>query len=123
MKPKTNWPIINRIINLFVIVSLIAVTVLYFCPIKYVQVWEHPGAYYSVYHQIAPEYYWILITSLILNLITIIFSILSFANKLPKKNIKLITIFYYSLIALCIIFAILSFVSGFIYSCNYPKAF
>ena len=98
MKSKTNWPIISRIINLFVIVSLIAVTVLYFCPIKYVQVWEHPGAYYSVYHQIAPEYYWILITSLILNLITIIFSILFFTNKLPKKNIKLITIFYYSLL-------------------------
>lgn len=121
MKSNINLKVINKALNYFVIISLLLATVLYFCPIKYVQVWEHPGSYYSVYQQINIEYYWILFTSMILNVITIILSILSLVNKTPEKNNKLYSIIYYSLFGLCIIFIILSFVSGFILSHNYPK--
>ena len=69
MKTKFNKLLIYRVTHIFVILILIVLTVLYVCPIKYVQVWEHPGEYYSVFQIINIEYYWILITSIILNIL------------------------------------------------------
>lgn len=113
----------NKIISAFTIFALISILVLYCCPLKYVQVWQHPGAYYSVLHMMEIEYYWILYTSVILNLVTIIFSIIILIIKFKKIGNKLnwIIYSYYFLIALCIIFTILTFIFAFVYSTNYPR--
>ncbi len=122
MKTKFNKLLIYRVTHIFVILILIVLTVLYVCPIKYVQVWEHPGEYYSVFQIINIEYYWILITSIILNILAIVFSILFIVSKESTKN-RLLKVMYYLLIGICLLFVVLTFIFSFVYSNNYPKTF
>ena len=111
---------------LFLQIVLIAIlllsTILYICPLKYVQIWEHPGVYYSVFQSINAQYQWILITSIVLNILYILCSCFSFVKF--RMNIK--TIFKFLNLAafvLCIIFVALTFIFAFVYSNNYPKTF
>ena len=111
---------------LFLQIVLIAIllisTILYICPLKYVQIWEHPGAYYSVFQSINGQYQWILITSICLNILYILYSCFSFA----KFRLDIKTIFRFinlTAFVLCIIFIALTFIFAFIYSNNYPKTF
>lgn len=117
-KGKLSWSFLQI---LFASLVLIA-TILYFCPLKYVQVLNHPGIYYSVFKAIDIEYQWILITSLVLNLFYILYSCFSFIKfkKNPKTNLKIIDSV---LFILCILFIILTFVFAFVYSQNYPKSY
>ncbi|GEM_PF-2464728 len=117
-KGKLSWSFLQI---LFASLVLIA-TILYFCPLKYVQVLNHPGIYYSVFKAIDIEYQWILITSLVLNLFYILYSYFSFIKfkKIPKTNLEIIDSV---LFILCILFIILNFVFAFVYSHNYPKSY
>lgn len=115
---KQHWLFLQII---FIAILLIS-TILYFCPLKYIQVWEHPGAYYSVFQSINGQYQWILITSIILNILYILYSCFSFVKfkKDIKTNFKFINL---AIFVLCIIFITLTFIFAFIYSNNYPKVF
>lgn len=109
-------------LQIVLIAILIISTILYICPLKYVQIWEHPGAYYSVFQSINGQYQWILITSICLNILYILYSCFSFV----KFRLDIKTIFRFINLAafvLCIIFIALTFIFAFIYSNNYPKTF
>ncbi len=115
---KRNWLFVQIILIAILLIS----TILYICPLKYVQVWEHPGAYYSVFQLINGQYQWILITSIGLNILYILYSCFSFVKF--RMDIK--TIFKFLSLAvfvLCVIFIALTFIFAFIYSNNYPKTF
>ncbi len=117
-KEKKHW----LLIQILSIMVLLISTILYICPLKYVQVWEHQGAYYSVFYLINVQYQWILITSIILNLFYILYSCCMFV-KISKETKVIFKVLHYVIFILCIIFISLTFVFAFIFSNNYPKAF
>lgn len=109
-------------LQIVLIFILFISTILYICPLKYIQIWEHPGAYYNVFQSINGQYQWILITSIVLNILYILYSCFSFVKfRMGEKTIfKFLNL---TLFILCITFIALTFVFGFIYSNNYPKTF
>lgn len=109
-------------LQIVLIFILLISTVLYICPLKYIQIWEHPGAYYNVFQSINGQYQWILITSIVLNILYILYSCFSFVKfRMGEKTIfKFLNL---TLFILCITFIALTFIFGFIYSNNYPKTF
>lgn len=109
-------------LQIVLIFILLISTVLYICPLKYIQIWEHPGAYYNVFQSINGQYQWILITSIVLNILYILYSCFSFVKfRMGEKTIfKFLNL---TLFTLCITFIALTFIFGFIYSNNYPKTF
>ena len=115
-KAKQHW----LFLQILLIAILFISTVLYICPLKYVQVWEHPGAYYNVFQSINGEYQWILITSICLNIVYVVYSCFSFM-KFRMNGKQTVRIFNLVLFVICIIFIILTFIFAFIYSNNYPK--
>lgn len=117
-KEKHRWLFL---LCLFITILLIA-TILYFCPLKYVQVWEHPGTYYSVFQSINYQYQWILITSIGFNILYIAFSLFSLAKFRIMSN-KRFKILIFTILILCIIFIVLTYIFAFKYSNHYPKYF
>lgn len=115
---KWQWLFLQIVLIFILFIS----TVLYICPLKYIQIWEHPGAYYNVFQSINGQYQWILITSIVLNILYILYSCFSFVKfRMGEKTIfKFLNL---TLFILCITFIALTFVFGFIYSNNYPKTF
>ena len=115
---KWQWLFLQIVLIFILFIS----TILYICPLKYIQIWEHPGAYYNVFQSINGQYQWILITSIVLNILYILYSCFSFVKfRMWKKTIfKFLNL---TLFILCITFIALTFVFGFIYSNNYPKTF
>lgn len=109
-------------LQIVLIFILLISTVLYICPLKYIQIWEHPGAYYNVFQSINGQYQWILITSIVLNILYILYSCFSFVKfRMGEKTIfKFLNL---TLFILCITFIVLTFIFAFIYSNNYPKTF
>lgn len=109
-------------LQIVLIFILLISTVLYICPLKYIQIWEHPGAYYNVFQSINGQYQWILITSIVLNILYILYSCFSFVKfRIGEKTIfKFLNL---TLFILCITFIVLTFIFAFIYSNNYPKTF
>lgn len=109
-------------LQIVLIFILLISTVLYICPLKYIQIWEHPGAYYNVFQSINGQYQWILITSIVLNILYILYSCFSFVKfRMGEKTIfKFLNL---TLFILCITFIALTFIFGFIYSNNYQKTF
>ena len=109
-------------LQIVLIFILFISTVLYICPLKYIQIWEHPGAYYNVFQSINGQYQWILITSIVLNILYILYSCFSFVKfRMGEKTIfKFLNL---TLFILCITFIALTFIFAFIYSNNYPKTF
>lgn len=109
-------------LQIVLIFILFISTVLYICPLKYIQIWEHPGAYYNVFQSINGQYQWILLTSIVLNILYILYSCFSFVKfRMGEKTIfKFLNL---TLFILCITFIALTFIFGFIYSNNYPKTF
>ena len=115
---KWQWIFLQIVLIFILFIS----TILYICPLKYIQIWEHPGAYYNVFQSINGQYQWILITSIVLNILYILYSCFSFVKfRMGEKTIfKFLNL---TLFILCITFIALTFVFGFIYSNNYPKTF
>lgn len=115
---KWQWLFLQIVLIFILFIS----TILYICPLKYIQIWEHPGAYYNVFQSINGQYQWILITSIVLNILYILYSCFSFVKfRMGEKTIfKFLNL---TLFILCITFIALTFVFGFIYSNNYPKTF
>ena len=115
---KWQWLFLQIVLIFILFIS----TILYIGPLKYIQIWEHPGAYYNVFQSINGQYQWILITSIVLNILYILYSCFSFVKfRMWKKTIfKFLNL---TLFILCITFIALTFVFGFIYSNNYPKTF
>ena len=115
---KWQWLFLQIVLIFILLIS----TILYFCPLKYIQIWEHPGAYYNVFQSINGQYQWILITSIVLNILYILYSCFSFVKfRMGKKTIfKFLNL---TLFILCITFIALTFIFAFIYSNNYPKTF
>ena len=115
---KWQWLFLQIVLIFILFIS----TILYICPLKYIQIWEHPGAYYNVFQSINGQYQWILITSIVLNILYILYSCFSFVKfRMWKKTIfKFLNL---TLFILCITFIALTFVFAFIYSNNYPKTF
>lgn len=109
-------------LQIVLIFILLISTVLYICPLKYIQIWKHPGAYYNVFQSINGQYQWILITSIVLNILYILYSCFSFVKfRMGEKTIfKFLNL---TLFILCITFIAFTFIFGFIYSNNYPKTF
>lgn len=115
---KWQWLFLQIVLIFILLIS----TILYFCPLKYIQIWEHPGAYYNVFQSINGQYQWILITSIVLNILYVLYSCFSFVKfriggKIIFKFLNL------TLFILCITFIALTFIFAFIYSNNYPKTF
>ena len=73
---KWQWLFLQIVLIFILFIS----TVLYICPLKYIQIWEHPGAYYNVFQSINGQYQWILITSIVLNILYILYSCFSFVK-------------------------------------------
>lgn len=115
---KWQWLFLQIVLIFILFIS----TILYICPLKYIQIWEHPGAYYNVFQSINGQYQWILITSIVLNILYILYSCFSFVKfRMWKKTIfKFLNL---TLFILCITFIALTFIFAFIYSNNYPKTF
>ncbi len=115
---KWQWLFLQIVLIFILLIS----TVLYICPLKYIQIWEHPGAYYNVFQSINGQYQWILITSIVLNILYILYSCFSFVKfRMGEKTIfKFLNL---TLFILCITFIALTFIFAFIYSNNYPKTF
>ena len=115
---KWQWLFLQIVLIFILFIS----TILYICPLKYIQIWEHPGAYYNVFQSINGQYQWILITSIVLNILYILYSCFSFVKfRMGEKTIfKFLNL---TLFILCITFIALTFVFAFIYSNNYPKTF
>lgn len=115
---KWQWLFLQIVLIFILFIS----TVLYICPLKYIQIWEHPGAYYNVFQSINGQYQWILITSIVLNILYILYSCFSFVKfRMGEKTIfKFLNL---TLFILCITFIALTFIFAFIYSNNYPKTF
>lgn len=112
---KWQWLFFQIVLIFILLIS----TILYICPLKYIQIWEHPGAYYNVFQSINGQYQRILITSIVLNILYSCFSFVKF--RMGEKTIfKFLNL---TLFILCITFIALTFVFGFIYSNNYPKTF
>ena len=109
-------------LQIALIFILLISTILYICPLKYIQIWEHPGAYYNVFQSINGQYQWILITSIVLNILYILYSCFFFVKfRMGEKTIfKFLNL---TLFILCITFIVLTFIFAFIYSNNYPKTF
>ena len=115
---KWQWLFLQIVLIFILYIS----PVLYICPLKYIQIWEHPGAYYNVFQSINGQYQWILITSIVLNILYILYSCFSFVKfRMGEKTIfKFLNL---TLFILCITFIALTFIFAFIYSNNYPKTF
>ena len=115
---KWQWLFLQIVLIFILFIS----TVLYICPLKYIQIWEHPGAYYNVFQSINGQYQWILITSIVLNILYILYSCFSFVKfRMGEKTIfKFLNL---TLFILCITFIALTFIFAFIYSNNSPKTF
>lgn len=115
---KWQWIFLQIVLIFILLIS----TILYICPLKYIQIWEHPGAYYNVFQSINGQYQWILITSIVLNILYILYSCFSFVKfRMGEKTIfKFLNL---TLFILCITFIALTFIFAFIYSNNYPKTF
>lgn len=115
---KWQWIFLQIVFNFILFIS----TILYIYPLKYIQIWEHPGAYYNVFQSINGQYQWILITSIVLNILYILYSCFSFVKfRMGEKTIfKFLNL---TLFILCITFIALTFIFAFIYSNNYPKNF
>lgn len=115
---KWQWLFLQIVLIFILFIS----TILYICPLKYIQIWEHPGAYYNVFQSINGQYQWILITSIVLNILYILYSCFSFVKfRMGEKTIfKFLNL---TLFILCITFIALTFIFAFIYSNNYPKTF
>ncbi len=115
---KWQWLFLQIVLIFILLIS----TILYICPLKYIQIWEHPGAYYNVFQSINGQYQWILITSIVLNILYILYSCFSFVKfRMGEKTIfKFLNL---TLFILCITFIALTFIFAFIYSNNYPKTF
>ena len=115
---KWQWLFLQIVLIFILFIS----TILYICPLKYIQIWEHPGAYYNVFQSINGQYQWILITSIVLNILYILYSCFSFVKfRMGEKTIfKFLNL---TLFILCITFLALTFIFAFIYSNNYPKTF
>ena len=115
---KWQWLFLQIVLIFILFIS----TILYICPLKYIQIWEHPGAYYNVFQSINGQYQWILITSIVLNILYILYSCFSFVKfRMEEKTIfKFLNL---TLFILCITFIALTFIFAFIYSNNYPKTF
>ncbi len=115
---KWQWIFLQIVLIFILFIS----TILYICPLKYIQIWEHPGAYYNVFQSINGQYQWILITSIVLNILYILYSCFSFVKfRMGEKTIfKFLNL---TLFILCITFIALTFIFAFIYSNNYPKTF
>lgn len=115
---KWQWLFLQIVLIFILFIS----TILYICPLKYIQIWEHPGAYYNVFQSINGQYQWILITSIVLNILYILYSCFSFVKfRIGEKTIfKFLNL---TLFILCITFIALTFIFAFIYSNNYPKTF
>ena len=112
---KWQWLFFQIVLIFILLIS----TILYICHLKYIQIWEHPGAYYNVFQSINGQYQRILITSIVLNILYSCFSFVKF--RMGEKTIfKFLNL---TLFILCITFIALTFVFGFIYSNNYPKTF
>ena len=115
---KWQWLFLQIVLIFILFIS----TILYICPLKYIQIWEHLGAYYNVFQSINGQYQWILITSIVLNILYILYSCFSFVKfRMGEKTIfKFLNL---TLFILCITFIALTFIFAFIYSNNYPKTF
>ena len=115
---KRHWIFLQIVLISILLIS----TILYICPLKYIQIWEHPGAYYNVFQSINGQYQWILIASIVLNILYILYSCFSFVKfRMGEKTIfKFLNL---TLFILCITFIALTFIFAFIYSNNYPKTF
>ena len=115
---KWQWLFLQIVLIFILLIS----TILYICTLKYIQIWEHPGAYYNVFQSINGQYQWILITSIVLNILYILYSCFSFVKfRMGEKTIfKFLNL---TLFILCITFIALTFIFAFIYSNNYPKTF
>ena len=115
---KWQWIFLQIVLIFILFIS----TILYICPLKYIQIWEHPGAYYNVFQSINGQYQWILIASIVLNILYILYSCFSFVKfRMGEKTIfKFLNL---TLFILCITFIALTFIFAFIYSNNYPKTF
>lgn len=120
-KPNLNIKRPYLFLQITLIIILFISTILYICPLKYVKVWEHPGAYYSVFQLINGQYQWILITSIILNILYILYSCFTFVKFITVS--KIFIFLNIIIFVLCIIFITLTFIFAFTYSNNYPKAF
>ena len=115
---KRHWIFLQIVLIFILFIS----TVLYICPLKYIQIWEHPGAYYNVFQSINGQYQWILIASIVLNILYILYSCFPFV-KFRMYNKTIFKFLNFTLFILCIIFIALTFIFAFIYSNNYPKTF
>ena len=115
---KWQWLFLQIVLIFILFIS----TVLYICPLKYIQIWEHPGAYYNVFQSINGQYQWILIASIVLNILYILYSCFPFV-KFRMYNKTIFKFLNFTLFILCIIFIALTFIFAFIYSNNYPKTF
>ena len=106
---KWQWLFLQIVLFFILLIS----TILYFCPLKYIQIWEHPGAYYNVFQSINGQYQWILITSIVLNILYVLYSCFSFVKfRIGEKTIfKFLNL---TLFILCITFIALTFIFAFI---------
>ena len=106
---KWQWIFLQIVLIFILLIS----TILYICPLKYIQIWEHPGAYYNVFQSINGQYQWILITSIVLNILYILYSCFSFVKfRMGEKTIfKFLNL---TLFILCITFIALTFIFAFI---------
>ena len=115
---KWQWLFLQIVLIFILFIS----TILYICPLKYIQIWEHPGAYYNVFQSINGQYQWILIASIVLNILYILYSCFPFV-KFRMYNKTIFKFLNLTLFILCITFIALTFIFAFIYSNNYPKTF
>ena len=115
---KRHWIFLQIVLISILLIS----TILYICPLKYIQIWEHSGAYYNVFQSINGQYQWILIASIVLNILYILYSCFPFV-KFRMYNKTIFKFLNFTLFILCIIFIALTFIFAFIYSNNYPKTF
>ena len=92
-----------KVISVALIVFAIITFILFFCPIYYLQSFEHAGKYYNAFHCLSGDNVWSLILSITFLIITICISAINLFLNSTYKWLTIATfIIYAATIALCI---------------------